>query len=126
MKLFLKRLGFGFITWVVPYVASIPLLPVMQSAPLTFKAIMVLIGGLTAGIVIAMYFRSIEKDYFRESLYVAATWILLNWFLDFVALLPFTQQTLPRYFSEIGIEYIGLMAWVVAVGYLLDRKTRAH
>ena len=30
----------------------------------------------------------------------------VNWLLDFVALLPFTKQTVPRYFMEIGLRYI--------------------
>jgi len=53
---------------------------------------------------------------------LATTWAVLNWAFDLVALLPFTHQTLPQYFLEIGIEYLASCAYVIAVGVLLKAK----
>lgn len=122
MKLILKRIGYGVILWAVPYGASIPLLPIMESAPMTFKALMVFIGSITGAVLAVYYFLSVEKNYLREAVVLACIWLGVNWALDFVALLPFSHQTLPQYFMEIGIEYIGFMALVIGIGYLLEKK----
>lgn len=121
----LRRIGFAVVLWVVPYVAAIPLLPLMRSDPMTFKAIMVLIGSLLGAVLSVLYFLGVSKGYLKESIALAATWLVVNWALDLVALLPFSGQTLPQYVTQLGIEYIGLMAPVVAIGYLLEKKT-AH
>lgn len=122
MKPILKRIGYGVILWAVPYGASIPLLPVMESSPMTFKALMVFIGSIVGAVLAVYYFLSVEENYLRESVVLACTWLVVNWALDFVALLPFSHQTLPQYFMEIGIEYIGFMAFVIGIGYLLEKK----
>jgi hypothetical protein len=124
MKKWLRRMGTGFVLWAVPYLAAILLLPVHQSAPFVFKALEVSIGGVTMAALIVVYFRKIESDFLRESILLAVTWAVLNWALDIVALLPFTHQSLPQYFMEIGIEYAAFGTLVIAAGYLLSLKTK--
>lgn len=118
----LKRLAYGAILWLVPYVTAIPLLPLMQSDNALFKTIMIVEGALIGAALTAHYFEGVERDYLREGLLLAAVWIALNWLLDLVALLPFTKQTLPRYFAEIGLRYLAIAAPAVAVGYVLHRR----
>jgi len=50
----------------------------------------------------------------------------VNWLLDFVALLPFTKQSVPRYFMEIGLRYIAMVAPTVSLGYVLGRKLESR
>jgi uncharacterized membrane protein YpjA len=118
----MKRLGYGAILWLIPYVTAIPLLPLMQSDNALFKTIMIVEGALVGAALTAHYFQEVERDHLREGIILAAVWIVLNWLLDFVALLPFTNQTLPRYFAEIGLRYLAIAAPAVAVGYVLERK----
>jgi len=122
MKNLLRRLGFGIVLWAVPYAAAMPMLPILHSAPLVFKALEVSISVLTMSVLVVLYFRKIDRGFLRESILVAATWMIVNWALDMVALLPFTHQSLPRYFMEIGIEYLASGAFVIATGYLLGFK----
>jgi len=118
----LKRIGYGAILWLIPYVTAIPLLPLMQSDNVFFKTIMIVVGTLVGALLTALYFKDVEKDFLREGLLLAAVWLAINWLLDFAALLPFTKQPLPRYFMEIGFRYIAMVWPVVAVGWLLSRK----
>lgn len=122
MKPTLKRIGYGIILWTVSYGASIPLLPVMESAPMTFKALMVFIGSIVGAVLAVYYFLSVENNYLREAIVLTCTWLAVNWVLDVVALLPFSHQTFSQYFMEIGIEYIGMMAPIIGIGYLLEKK----
>ncbi len=118
----LKKIGYGVVLWVIPYVTAIPLLPLMRSDLLFFKAIMVVEGLIIGAILAVLYFLRVQKDFLREGIVLGMTWMILNWILDYVALLPFTKMSLARYFMEIGIEYIGMISLTVAIGYVLHSK----
>ena len=122
----LKRIGYGAILWLIPYVTAIPLLPLMQSDNVFFKTIMIVVGTLVGALLTALYFKDVEKDFLREGLLLAAVWLAVNWLLDFATLLPFTKQPLPRYFMEIGFRYIAMVWPVVAVAWVLSRKLERH
>jgi hypothetical protein len=119
----LKRLGFGVVLWAIPYVTAIPLLSLRQTDLLFFKTIMMVEGALVGGVLSAMYFIRVPNQFLREALITSAVWILVYWGLDGVALLPFTGQSVPRYFIEIGALYLGMAAPLVAVGYVLEAKS---
>ncbi len=118
----LKRIGLGVILWAVPYVTAIPLLPLMQSDLVFFKTIMIVEGALLGGLLTAIHFTRVQTGYLREGILLAAIWITLGWLLDLVALLPFTQQSVPRYFMEIGLRYLAITAPTVVVGYVMQRR----
>jgi hypothetical protein len=122
----LKRIGFGVVLWAVPYVTAIPLLPLMQSDLIFFKTIMIVEGALLGGLLTAIYFLKVQTSYLREGILLAAIWVTLGWLLDFVALLPFTHQTVPRYFMEIGLRYLAIAAPTVTVGYVMQRQIRTR
>ncbi len=118
----LKRIAYGAILWLVPYVTAIPLMPLMQGDNTFFKTIMIVEGSLLGALLTALYFKDVEKDFLREGILLAVIWIAVNWLLDFVALLPFTGQSVPRYFIEIGLRYLAMVGPAVAVGWVLARK----
>lgn len=121
----IRRIGYGLALWAIPYVTAIPLLPLMQRDLVFFKTIMIVEGTLVGAVLTALYFLKVEKDYLREGIVLAAVWILLNWALDFVALLPFTKMPLDRYFIEIGARYLAMASPTVVAGFLLERRDRA-
>ncbi len=116
----LKRIGYGVILWAVPYVTAIPLMGLMKTDLIFFKTIMIVEGALVGGILSALYFRGITSQFLWEGLITSAVWILVNWGLDFVALLPFSGHSIPRYFIEIGARYLAMVAPLAAIGYVLE------
>ena len=122
MRTWGRRIGLGVILWFVPYAAAILMLGYAHAHPLGFKAAEVCIATLTMAGLVVWYFRDVERDFLREAVLTAATWAVINWALDLVALLPFTHQSLPQYFLEIGIEYLAACAYVIAVGAILAQK----
>ena len=122
----LRKVGYGLVLWVIPYVTAIPLLPLMQRDLVYFKTIMIVEGTLVGGALTALYFLKVEKNYLREGIVLAAVWIVLNWLLDFIALLPFTKMPLDRYFIEIGARYLAMAAPTVVAGFLLERRPGAR
>ena len=118
----IKKLGYGVILWAIPYVTAIPLLPLMNSDPVFFKTIMVVEGALVGSVLASLYFMAVQRDFLREAIVLSAVWMVVNWLLDYVALLPFSGQSLPRYFVEIGFRYLAIGWLVLAIGYVLERK----
>jgi uncharacterized membrane protein YpjA len=118
----LKRIGYGLITWVIPYVTAIPLMPLMRSDPAMFKSIMIVEGSIVGAALTAYYFLKVKGGFLREGIVLAAVWVATNWVLDVIALLPFSGHSLPRYFVEIGIEYLAIFSTPVAIGYVLHVK----
>ncbi len=120
----MKGIGYGAILWMSPYVTAIPLLSLMKTDLLLFKTIMMLEGALVGAALMVWYFLDVKGEYLREGIRLAAVWMLVGWLLDFVALIPFAELTLPRYFIEIGLRYLAIAAPTVAVGFVLERRAR--
>lgn len=121
----LRKIGYGFIVWVIPYVSAIPLLGLMQSDLIFFKTLMILIGGLTGAVCIVLYFMKVDKDYLQEGIWLGVVWLILNWLLDFAALLPLSKMPYLQYFKEIGLRYLVMPAMSIPVGYVLSKKIKA-
>jgi hypothetical protein len=83
---------------------------------------MIVVGTLVGGFLTAHYFLKVDRDYLKEGILLALIWIAVNWLLDIVALLPFTKQSIPRYFQEIGLRYLAMVAPTVSLGFVLQRK----
>jgi uncharacterized membrane protein YpjA len=122
----LRRAGYGVILWVIPYVTAIPLLGLMKTDRIFFKTIMIVEGTIVGGVLAALYFREVRSQFLQEGLITSVVWIVMNWALDFVALLPFSRHSVPRYFIEIGARYVAMAAPLVAIGYVLEHKLQEH
>jgi hypothetical protein len=119
----LKKIGFGIVLWAVPFVVAIPLFPLMQSDPTFFKTIMIVVGAATGAVLAARYFVRVEGDFLRASVLLAVVWIALSWILDFAVLLPLSGMAPGRYFIEIGLRYLAIVAPAVALGYVLHARS---
>ena len=120
-----KKLGYGLIVWVVPFISAIPLLGLMERDPIFFKTLMIVIGGATDAVCAVLYFNKVEKDYLKEGIVLGVVWIVLNWLLDFAFLLPLSKMPYGQYFAEIGLRYIVMPAMTVSIGYILSKKIKA-
>lgn len=121
----LKKIGYGLLVWVVPFVAAIPLLGLMETDPIAFKTIMIIIGAIIGAICVVLYFNKVEKDFLKEGITLGLVWVAVNWLLDFVALLPMSKMPYGQYFMEIGLRYLVMLALTIPVGYILSKKVKA-
>ena len=125
MNKYLKNLLFGFLSWLIPFVASIFFYG--REGTLTidvflFKSIMIVVGSISAAILLVMYFKKISTDYLKESIVLGLTWFTINIVLDLLVLLPMSGMTMPDYFTQIGIRYIVIPAMTISVGAALGNK----
>lgn len=125
MKKALKILLFGIIIWLIPFImAFFFYTPAGQLSVdiFLFKTIMLLIGNLTGVIFLVIYLRKTEKNYLKESIIIGLIWLLINYILDFVILLPMSKMSVGDYFIQIGLRYLLLPVVSIGFGYLLNKK----
>lgn len=117
-----RRLAGAFLTWLVPFLLAIPfygkdgLLIDLQ----LFKSLMIVVGSVTAAILIVWSFRSIEANFTREAIVTGLVWLLVNWVLDLIVLVGLLGTTLPDYAAGIGLRYLMIPAIVIAAGIVAD------
>ncbi|HEX6727510.1 MAG TPA: hypothetical protein VF078_09170 [Nitrospira sp.] len=68
----LKKMGYGLILWVIPYVTAIPLMGLVQTDLIFFKTIMIVEGAIVGGVLSALYFQGVTSQFLREGLITSA------------------------------------------------------
>lgn len=124
-KKILTVIGFGFLSWLVPFVASIlfytPQGELLVAKEL-FKSIMIVVGGLVGVTLLVKYFNSYSERPLRWGVIVGVSWLLINWVLDILVLLPMAQMTIGNYFGEIGLRYLLIPMIAIGMGFVLEKK----
>ncbi len=125
MKNHLNNLFFGFLSWLIPFIASIFFYT--KEGGLTidiflFKSIMIVIGSISAAILMVLYFKKINKDYLKEGIIIGLIWFAINIILDLLVLLPMSGMSMPDYFAQIGIRYLVIPVMGIMVGKVLNNK----
>lgn len=122
---YLKNILFGFISWLIPFAASIFFYT--REGKLTidiflFKSIMIVVGSITASFLLIFYFKKINEDYFKEGIIIGLTWFVINILLDLLILIPMSKMTVSDYFTQIGLRYLVIPAMCITVGTVLSNK----
>ena len=122
------RLIGAFLTWLIPFACAIPFygpsgLLIDQQL---FKSIMIVIGSITAAILIVWCFRPVENNYTHEAIVTGIVWLLANWVLDLIVLVGLLGMTLPDYAGQIGLRYLVIPAMVIAAGVVVDEAVRKN
>ena len=81
---------------------------------------MIVVGSFTGAIFLILYFKKVTESYFREGLVIGLIWLAINWVLDFVILVPMAKMDIGAYFAQIGLRYLTIPIFSIAVGYLMD------
>jgi uncharacterized membrane protein YpjA len=119
MNKYLKIGLFGFLTWLIPFVAGF-LFYSPQGQPmidaLVFKAIMIVVGSITGVALMVLYFRKVEKNYLSEGIMIGVVWFVLNIVLDLFILVPMSKMAVGTYFAQIGLEYLTIPTMGIAMG----------
>jgi len=122
---YLKNILYGCLAWLIPFVASFFFYT--REGKLTidiflFKSIMIVVGSISAAILLVSYFRKINGDYLKEGIIVGLTWLGINVLLDLLVLIPMSGMSITDYFTQIGIRYLVIPAMSITVGTALENK----
>lgn len=124
MKKNLKIVFYGFLAWLIPFVASVFF---YSKEGLTinihlFKTIMIIVGSISASILLVSYFKKVSATYLKEGIIVGVIWFVLNIVLDLLILIPMSKMSIPDYFTQIGLRYLVMPAMSIAIGAALANK----
>ncbi len=120
-----RLIGYGILTWLIPFVVAIPFytpsgLPVIDQT--FFKTIMIVVGAAVGSLLLVLYFDRTHNLYLREGIIVGVVWLIINWVLDFVILLPLNKMDPVTYFEQIGLRYLVILFMAISIGYVLERQ----
>ncbi len=125
MKKYLRTVLYGFLAWLIPFVASIFFYT--REGGLTidiflFKTIMIVVGSVSAAFLLVYYFKTINTNYLKEGIAAGLIWFSVNILLDLVVLIPMSGMSLADYFTQIGLRYLAMPAMCIAVGAALANR----
>ena len=120
MKKYLKLSLFGFLTWLVPFVAGFFFYSregVLLVNPLFFKSVMIAVSSVFATILLVKHFKKITNNYTGEGITVGLIWLAINILLDLVVLVPMSKMPIADYCNNIALSYAMIPAVCIAVGF---------
>jgi len=111
----------GCIVWLVPFLIAIPLYSPDGTLLIdgqVFKSIMIVIGAVTGAFLLVRLYRGISTGFIREGFIIGGLWLLINWILDLIILLPLSGMNPVEYFGQIGLRYLMIPVMSVMAGYI--------
>jgi hypothetical protein len=122
-----RAMGFGFLSWLIPFATSFLLFPLKSSNIPLFDALMSIIVVITAAALASWYFRDHRLHGVDEAGALGMIWLAMNLVLDYpmFAYGPM-QMTLRQYYSEIGVCYLIYPAFLVGAASLCMKQLDLH
>jgi hypothetical protein len=121
--LFFKNIILGFLSWLLPFALSFLFYKpggVLVVPYATFKSVIILIGSLCGSFLLFHYFKSVNKNFISNGVFVGFSWFAINIFLDVLFLLPMMKTSFEDYFMSIGASYLVIPVMSITFGYLLQ------
>jgi hypothetical protein len=120
-----RGLALGSLSWLLPFVFSMPLLPLKQANPPLFQAVMALAVMAVAAMLARRYFRGAVSLRASEAVLLGLLWLVVNLVLDYpmFAYGPM-RMSAARYYSEIGASYLLYPAFLGGAAWISGRPPR--
>lgn len=125
---YLRLIGFGLLTWLLPFLVSVPLYS-PEGEPLydifLIKSVLLVFSAALGTLLILVYFRNVRARFVREGVLLGGVWLLINWALDAVILLPLSGMDAGTYMGEIGFRYLMIPIIALGIGCAAEQAVRA-
>jgi hypothetical protein len=122
MILWKRAVLLGLLSWLIPFLVSMPLFPLKQANPPLFEAAMTVVLLLTAGLLLRVYFggRTVSTG---EAVLVGALWLVVNLVFDYPMFSygPM-KMAAAKYYSEIGVDYLIYPVFALSAARLSRRE----
>jgi len=123
MKKTNKILGYGLISWLIPFLVAIPFYNQageLTTDPLLFKSIMSVVGSAVGAFLIVRYFKSVKKNYLIEGFELGAGLLLVNLVLDVIVLIMLFKMPFMEYVNQIGLQYLVILITAAMAGKVAE------
>ncbi len=121
MQLVKRAFIYGFLLWLVPFLASVVIFPLKKTDPAFFQSILGVLSITLAVILTTHYFQKVKGN-LKEGIFLGLIFAIISWFFDFFFFIwgPI-KMPLLAYIKEIGIGYLIYIVIPVGFGFLLGR-----
>lgn len=121
-----RILLYGVLTWLIPFLLSIPFysgggLHIDQQL---FKSIMIVAGALTGAVLIVHLFSVMNMEFLVAGYIAGAVWLFINWGLDIIILIPISGLDFISYTFQIGLRYLVIPVMTIMAGVIADHAAR--
>lgn len=114
-----KVIGFGLLTWLIPFIVSFAFYSPEGEVWLDiflFKSIMIVLATLIGALFLVKYFKGVTAEYVKEGIIIGLLWLVLNLILDLVILVPMSGMMFGEYVAQIGLRYLMIPIMSIAFG----------
>jgi len=73
-------------------------------------------------LLLLWFFNKVPGVFLRQGIIVGISWLIINWLLDFIILIPMSKIGYGDYFLQIGLRYLVMPTISVSIGYTLQNK----
>lgn len=122
MNSYKKAFLFGFLTWLVPFVAAFAFYKpdgTLSVDIFLFKSIMIIVASAFGSFALVKYFKSVKGNFVKEGVLVGALWWAINIILDLIILVPMSKMSIRDYVFQIGLRYLMIPAISMGMGCAL-------
>jgi hypothetical protein len=119
-----RAIFYGFLLWIIPFLASVIIFPLKKSDPAFFQSSLGVISMVLVVLLTVHYFRKIQGT-LKEGILLGLIFAVISWFFDFLFFIwgPI-KMPLVAYIKEIGIGYLLYIVIPVGFGFLLGRNKK--
>lgn len=124
MQKIVKITLFGFLTWFIPFIVSFFFYSKNRTLWVDeqlFKSIMIIVGSAAGAGLLVSYFKKTTGSYVQNGIVVGLAWLVINFILDFVILIPMSGLSIGAYISQIGLRYLTIPIMSISMGYILAK-----
>jgi hypothetical protein len=120
-----RILLFGFLVWLIPFLASFLVISLRETNRVFFESFMPVVLTLVIVYFCIMYFKNVKSDFVKESIIVGLIWFCLNIIIDLMLFLPESpmQMSFIDYMMDIGFVYLMIIIIPVGFGYFLQKTS---
>ena len=125
MNKYVRIILFGFLIWLIPFLASFLVFSLRESNRVFFESFMPVVLTLVIVYFCVMYFKNVKSNFVKESLIVGLIWFCLNIIIDLMLFLPESpmQMSFIDYMMDIGFVYLMIIIIPVGFGYFLQKTS---
>ena len=122
MKTFLRLGAFGFLSWLVVFLASVCLFFLKKENERLFEMLMSFVLTGCAVALTTIYFRKVRGGFLRAGILLGCAFVCANILCD-LPMFSFGPMEMPlsRYFAEIGLAYLIMPIISIGYGYALKQ-----
>lgn len=119
MLLAKRALLYGFLLWIIPFLASVVIFPLKKTDPAFFQSLLGVFSITLAVILTVHYFRKVQGNLIG-GIMLGLIFAVISWFFDFFFFIwgPI-RMPFVAYIKEIGIGYLVYIFIAISFGYSL-------